>query len=106
MRDRYSVSSGESCRLVDVLEGDDGRDGPEDFLLVGAGLRWHIGENRRPVEELVIAATGDESGASGDAVANYCVHLVSCCLIDQRSVGNIVIVGGVSDAKLLRPFSE
>ena len=83
-----------------------GATGPKDFLPVGAGLHWHVGEDRRPVEELVIAAPGDESGASGDAVANYGVHLVSCYLIDQRSVGNIVVGGGVSDAKLLRPFSE
>ncbi len=47
------------------------------FLLVGAGLRWHIGEYRRPVEKLVVAAPGDESSTGGDAVVNYCVNPVS-----------------------------
>jgi hypothetical protein len=27
---------GELCRLVDVFESEDGRDRPEDFLLIGA----------------------------------------------------------------------
>jgi hypothetical protein len=62
----------------------------KNFLLVGASLRWYLGKHCRLVEELVIAATGDEPGAVGDTVVNYRVNPVSCRLVNQRSVGDIV----------------
>jgi hypothetical protein len=88
------------------LKATMGAMGPKISSWYARAPAWHVGEYRRSVEELVVAAPGQDSSTSGDAVAHYCVNSVSCGHVNQRSVRNIIVLRGVSDAKVLRPFGE